>query len=413
MKKLLSLLMMAGVMASMISCSEDDGGSIDGDGDGDGVDGNVLVEANISADETWTSDNVYELGGRITVLDGATLTIEAGTIIKGQAGTGSNATALMVARGGMLMAEGTADAPIIFTSVADEITPEDVAAGNTVSPNLNSDINGLWGGVLVLGRAPIIASNWETGDKDQSEVTMEGIPSSDTNAIYGGSDPEDNSGVLKYISIRNAGSLIAPGNEINGLSLGGVGSGTTIENIEVVANQDDGIEIFGGTVDITNVLVWNSSDDALDTDQDWTGTLNNFIIIDPRDGGSGFELDGPEGESASTGCHTFINGTVYASNTGLASLVDWDDNTNAQVKNVYFYGMAADYVDGIASYNGSGCGTSDGWEATLADGVEVADVFGDVTVSIVAKNANTVGADASKFGWTWAAKAGKLAEIGL
>ena len=163
----------------------------------------VKVTSNITQNTIWTSDKVYILGGRITVVSGATLTIEAGTIIKGEAGTGANATAMLVARGGTLMAEGKADAPIIFTSVADEIMPEDIAAGNFGSPNLDPDIDGLWGGVLVLGKAPISASN-ESGDVN--EVQIEGIPTSDQNGLYGGNNPGDNSGVLKYISIRHGGS---------------------------------------------------------------------------------------------------------------------------------------------------------------------------------------------------------------
>lgn len=161
--------------------------------------GNVKVVQNISANTTWTKDKVYELAGRVTVLSGATLTIEAGTIIKGQAGTGANATALLIARGGKIMAEGTETMPIIFTSVADEITPADVAAGNFASPNLDPDINGLWGGVIILGKAPISASN---SSGDLSEVQIEGIPTSDPNGLYGGSDAADNSGVFKYVSIR-------------------------------------------------------------------------------------------------------------------------------------------------------------------------------------------------------------------
>ena len=140
------------------------------------------------------------------------------------------------------MAEGTADAPIIFTSVADEISPEDVAAGNFGSPNLLPTMDGLWGGVIVLGKAPISAS--------ADEVQIEGIPTSDTNGLYGGDSPDDNSGKLRYISIRHGGANIGEGNEINGLSLGGVGTGTVVENIEIVSNQDDGVEWFGGTVNV-------------------------------------------------------------------------------------------------------------------------------------------------------------------
>src|SRR5690554_2675409 len=120
---------------SLISCSD-----VDDDYDTPSIvnnnNGNVVVSSNITTNTTWTSDNVYQLGGRIVVEDGATLTIEPGTIVNGEAGTGINATALLIARGGKLMAEGTASEPIIFTSVADEISPEDIGNGNFGSPNL-------------------------------------------------------------------------------------------------------------------------------------------------------------------------------------------------------------------------------------------------------------------------------------
>ncbi|NRA51785.1 MAG: hypothetical protein HRU12_21890, partial [Phaeodactylibacter sp.] len=284
----------------------------------------IILRENITEDATWSADKTYVLGGRITVESGATLTIEAGTVIKGEAGTGANATALLIARGGKLNAEGTASAPIIFTSVADEITPENVAAGQFASPNLDPDINGLWGGVIVLGNATISASN--ASDEDISEVQIEGIPATDTNGLYGGSSDDDNSGTISHISIRHGGSNIGAGNEINGLTLGGVGSGTTINNVEVVANQDDGIEWFGGTVSVNDVVVWNAGDDAIDTDQAWAGTLDNFFVVTPV--GSCFELDGPEGTFVAR--HTIQNGTVVANaggreTTGL--LLDTDSGT--------------------------------------------------------------------------------------
>ena len=161
--------------------------------------------------------------------------------------------------------------------------------GNFASAHLDPTVDGLWGGVIVLGNATISASN-TTGDV--SSVQIEGIPTSDQNGLYGGTNNHDNSGVIKYISIRHGGANIGSGNEINGLTLGGVGFGTTIENIEVVANQDDGVECFGGTVNLTNVVSWNVGDDGFDTDQSWSGTLDNFVIINPA--GHIFELDGPE-----------------------------------------------------------------------------------------------------------------------
>ncbi len=180
------------------------------------------IDGNITQNTTWMTGKVYVLKSRIAVVSGVTLTIEPGVIVKGEAGTGANATALLIARGGKLMAEGSASSPIIFTSVADEIMPGEVA-----SPNLDPTLNGLWGGLLILGNAPISA--------DAASIQIEGIPPSDQNGLYGGTDAADNSGVIKYISIRHGGANIGEGNEINGLTLGGVGSGTTIENVEVIA----------------------------------------------------------------------------------------------------------------------------------------------------------------------------------
>ncbi|KOH43342.1 hypothetical protein NC99_37690 [Sunxiuqinia dokdonensis] len=362
------------------------------------------ITSNISEDTTWETGNVYVLGNRVSVLDGATLTIEPGVIVKGQAGTGANATALLVARGGKLMAEGTADAPIIFTSVADELSPEDVEAGIFGSPNLDPDINGLWGGVIVLGKAPISASN-ESGDV--SEVQIEGIPTSDTNGLYGGNQAADNSGVIKYISIRHGGTNIGSGNEINGLTLGGVGSETVIENVEVVANQDDGIEWFGGTVNVKNALVWNVGDDGIDTDQSWNGTLDNFVVVTPT--GHGFELDGPEG-SMEAG-HIIKNGTVVSSVTtedgtrSLEDLINVDDNSIVDLMNIFITGI----IEGQMINRVTAAGvTFEGIELDVAEADLASHVNGDVPAGVTAVSSPTVGADASVFGWTWASKAGAL-----
>ena len=376
----------------------------------------VLVSTNITSDVTWTADKEYLLGGRISVTDGATLTIEAGTVIKGEAGTGANATALLVARGAKLNANGTAALPIIFTSKADNITPAMVAEGNYSSPNLDPSINGLWGGVIMLGHAPISAQN--ESDEDVSELQIEGIPTSDANGLYGGNDPTDNSGSISYISIRHGGANIGAGNEINGLTLGGVGSGTSISNVEVVANQDDGIEWFGGTVSASNVLVWNCGDDGLDTDQAWNGTCRNFVIVTPQ-GGSAMELDGPEG-SFTQGANQFTNGLIYAGDN-IDHIIDWDSNTNTGIKDVYFFGIDPGYnADGsfepIESFDGDGSGTTENWEYTLPAGVEVTNIFTGVpatTLTAVGANSNTVGPNANDFAWTWAGHSNALSGLGL
>lgn len=362
----------------------------------DPIEDEFVVTNNITENTTWTKDKVYVLGGRITVVNGVTLTIEAGTVIKGQAGTGANATALLIARGGKLIAEGTAAAPIIFTSVADEITPEDVAAGNFASPNLDPDINGLWGGLLVLGKARISASN-ESGDV--SEVQIEGIPTSDPNGLYGGSDDADNSGVLKYISIRHGGANIGAGNEINGLTLGGVGSGTVIENIEIVANQDDGIEFFGGSVNVTNLVSWNVGDDAVDTDQSWSGTLDNFLVITPT--GHCFELDGPEGTFEAG--HVIQNGTIIAANADRTSedLINVDANSIVDLKNLYFTGINEGQMINRVTATGV---TFEGIELDVDPANLGNYVNGEVPAGVTAGGSPK--ANTSGFGWTWASKAG-------
>lgn len=358
----------------------------------------IQVSENISSNTTWETGKVYILKSRISVLAGVTLTIEPGVIVKGEAGTGPNATALIIARGATILAEGTAQAPIIFTSVADEIMPGEIA-----SPNLDSNLNGLWGGLLVLGNAPISA--------DAESVQIEGIPPSDQNGLYGGTNAEDNSGVIKYVSIRHGGANIGEGNEINGLTLGGVGSKTVIENVEIIANQDDGIEWFGGTVSVTNALVWNAGDDAIDTDQAWAGTLDNFVVINPGD--EAFELDGPEGSYTGAG-HTIKNGTV---SVGAASgLIDYDDNTDVNMTNIYFLNLSTNGGQDVEGYAGYAANTngfaSSNFQVTLPAGIGLTSVFkdgSDAITTVVGAGAATVGADLSKFAsWSWAAVSNEL-----
>ncbi|MEE4256499.1 MAG: hypothetical protein V2I47_05640 [Bacteroidales bacterium] len=385
--KVLALLF-AAIAITLSACKKDD----DDDPTPTPEPDEYTVTGNITENTTWESGKTYILAARIAVVSGATLTIQPGVVIKGEAGTGANATALLIARGGKIMAEGTASQPIIFTSIADEIEP-----GMIASPNLDPDLNGLWGGLIVCGNAPISA--------DASSVQIEGIPPSDQNGLYGGDLATDNSGVIKYISIRHGGANIGEGNEINGLTLGGVGSETIIENVEIVSNQDDGIEWFGGTVNVKNAIVWNTGDDAIDTDQSWAGTLDNFIVVNPGD--ECFELDGPEG-SMEAG-HTIKNGTIYAGDAD--GLVDLDDNSIVDMSAIYFFGLS-EGQDFDLNPTGLTCANL---QASFADTLAVTDFFKDGTdafVTKVATGANTVGADISKFqGWSWAAVSGALDDL--
>jgi len=237
----------------------------------------------IDNDMTLTNDKVWYLVGRTSVEYGVTLTIQPGTIIKGNSGTGANATALIIARGAKINAQGTPQQPIIFTSEIDNIQ-----IGELYGSSLEPTLNGLWGGVIICGNSPISASN--------TSMQIEGIPASDPNGLYGGTSETDNSGVFSYVSIRHGGANIGEGNEINGLTLGGVGNGTTINNIEIVGNQDDGIEWFGGNVNCSNLLVWGTGDDCIDIDQGYNGDLTNVLIIPTQNGDHVLEIDGGEGQ---------------------------------------------------------------------------------------------------------------------
>ena len=367
----------------------------------------VSVSGMISESTTWTNDNIYVLNQKVVVPSGVVLTIQAGTIIKGTEGTGSLASALIVAQGGKLNAVGTATEPIIFTSINDNIE-----IGQTAGTNLDETNSGLWGGLIVLGYAPSSFSG------DVEVVQIEGIPADDTFGLYGGTDASDNSGVYQYISIRHGGALIGEGNEINGLTLGGVGSGTVIENIEVVANVDDGIEFFGGTVNASNLLVWAQGDDALDIDQGYSGIIDNAIVILGANSDHAFEIDGPEGTA--TGSFTLRNSTIVGNSvTENGEYADYRSGAMGRTENIYAYGFkdSSDVEldnDGVATNYNDELLTFGAWEIILPTGVsEVTDIFVNKaetvevsgfgsTATAVSEGASAVGATTSLLSWTYA-----------
>ena len=283
----------------------------------------------LAVSETWTKDNIYILNGKVVVDAGSTLTIEAGTIIKAEDDAGSLASALIVAQGGTIMANGSASEPIIFTSIKDEIQP-----GMIVSPNLTEFDNQLWGGLILLGYAPV-----STADGN-SVGHIEGIPRDDAFGSYGGDDPEDNSGVLRYISVRHGGIVIGGDNELNGITFGGVGNGTIVENIEVVANLDDGIEWFGGTVNCSNVVVAFGEDDGLDIDQNYAGTISNAFVITSgaTAGDNALEIDGPEG-SLTDGFFTIKDITLIDKDGEADTAADLKSKTQGTITNASWRGF--------------------------------------------------------------------------
>ena len=383
-------------------------------GGGDGEESSVIdVTGAITSNTTWTNDNIYKLNQKVVVDAGTTLTIEAGTIIQGTPGTGSLASALIIARGSKINAVGTPSQPIIFTSSTDNIE-----IGETAGTNLDENDRGLWGGLIILGNAPCSFSG------DIVEAQIEGIPADDTFGLYGGTDPEDNSGVMSYISIRHGGALIGEGNEINGLTLGGVGNGTIIKNIEVVANVDDGIEFFGGTVNASDLLVWAQGDDAIDIDQAYSGTIENAVVVLGDFSDHAFEIDGPEGSA--TGSFTLQNATIIGNTTTEnGEYADYRSGATGTTNNIYAYGFkdSSDIEldnDGVATNYNDGLLTFGTWQIVLPEGVtDVASLFVNKadtvtvtgfgsTASVITEGENIVGANTSSLSWTYANDAGSL-----
>jgi len=260
----------------------------------------VEVTADITTDTTWTADNEYLLGQPIFVKEGATLTIQPGTKIYGyedlQAGTFGS---LVITRGSKIMAEGTASSPIVFTALAerDGITEE----GSTRDITLED--SGLWGGLIILGRAILNTPDNPIINPDNPVIgtfDVEGFPAGSTDDItYGGDDDTDNSGVLRYVSIRFGGYEFQEDEEINGLTLGAVGSGTVIEYVEVFNNQDDGVEFFGGTVSPKYLVMAFNEDESFDWDQGFRGNGQYWFAIQKSVGeGSNYslEMDGGDGD---------------------------------------------------------------------------------------------------------------------
>ena len=229
------------------------------------VPSSTTLNGNINTTTTLTSDKVWTLKGYVYVTDGAKLIIQPGTkIISDIAEKG----ALCIERGAQIIAEGTVSNPIVFTS------------GKADGEKAPGD----WGGIIILGKA---------STNRTSEPTIEG----GIGRPYGGTLDTDNSGVLKYVRIEYAGIAALPNSEINALTLGGVGSGTIIENVQTIYANDDAFEFFGGTVNAKNLYAFATADDDFDFDFGYRGTINNGIakrdpaFVDNGDAGNGVECD--------------------------------------------------------------------------------------------------------------------------
>ncbi len=294
---------------------------------GGALDGELLASNTIfTCDKTWILDK------KIYVPNGKTLTIQPGTVIKGNAGTASNATALTVEVGGKIFASGTEDCQIVFTAAADNL--------DGTYPIAN---NGQWGGLCIAGKASnnlTLAANgpFQPGVGDgrlcvaDGIGTFEGFASSNSKDQFGVTpasfDDNDNSGILKYVSIRHAGAVLQVGGELNGLSLGSVGRGTTIEHVEIVSCADDGIELWGGTVDLKYIDLLFGNDDNLDWDDGWRGRAQFVFVLKTDntasvDSDNGMECDADDQKSNNTlRSHPVIFNTTMIGNSKTVITAD-------------------------------------------------------------------------------------------
>ncbi|MEL6692948.1 MAG: hypothetical protein AAFQ12_07910 [Pseudomonadota bacterium] len=250
------------------------------------------VSGVITSDLRLTRGNIYQLDGRVDVgvdaggdgsgTETGTLTIESGVTIFGESGDDY----LVINRGSQIFANGTAANPIVFTS-EDDLTDSQVDPDNAI---------GEWGGLVILGRAPINDCNITVAAQSVGcENRIEGV---EPVALFGGATSDDNSGTLRYIQVKHAGNPLASGDELNGISFGGVGDATQVEYVQVHNNSDDGVEFFGGTVNVRYLVLTGNDDDSVDTDTGYQGNIQFAIITQrPSSGDNLFEASSTTGPS--------------------------------------------------------------------------------------------------------------------
>ncbi len=329
----------------------------------------ILVNSDITTSTTWTANNTYNLQKQIYVKNGATLTIEPGTVIASTTNIGGS---LAVTRGSKIIAAGTQDKPIIWTSKADVAT---WSGGNPKTGTWRAAANE-WGNLTIMGKAYIsenaIAGNVPTPNAN-NVGSMEGLIAAgpnDPNVLYGGGNDDDDSGTIRYNSFRYGGKVVGLGNELNGLSLGGIGRETDISYVEIMNNVDDGIEVWGGTVNFKYVSIWNVGDDSFDIDQGWRGKAQFGLIV------QGYSVNAAQGSGVGDNCfetdgaeqsdwQPVTTGVVYnftVIGNPLASGGDqgtaWRDGARMQYRNCIFMDLGEKLVknDNVDGDGGAGYG---------------------------------------------------------
>jgi len=320
----------------------------------------ISLSGSISTNLTLDAASTYKLTGPTVVEDGATLTIPAGMVIEAAA-TGADVY-LAIAQGGKIMAEGTSSQPIIFTSDAN-------------TPNA-----GDWGGLILLGKAPV---NSITGNATAtSEIG---------NLPYGGSIANDNSGTLRYVRVEYSGGKASGQSENNGFSFYGVGNGTVVEHIQMFEGSDDGVEFFGGTVNVSNLSVVNAQDDSIDWTEGYTGTITDAYVKHGVSHDKGIEADGYNTDVGNNSNPkyfskpTITNLTIVGLGSGTANeAIRLRAGTQGIFSNVSLQGFAEGFdLDGDQGDNPTGAGVLNG------DLYVNSVIFTDVSVNMKNDTGNT------------------------
>lgn len=387
----------------------------------------TLIQGEITGDAHWTKAGMpYHLRGMVYVVPGASLTIDAGVIVASYKADGG---ALAITRGAKFYVNGTKDEPVIFTSAEDvatwdgSVVVRDGVAQSGYPQGLVTSITTLgdpktgtwrakcleWGSIAILGNGYISASHygdnpvqweestdggltWDTYTNSKcpgalNKKRMEGMEpeyTGDTRVLYGGADDNDDSGSISYLSCRYGGKVLALADELNGMSLGAVGRETDIDHVEIMNNVDDGIELWGGTVKLSHVSIWNIGDDSLDFDQGWRGSAEYGIIVQGysqvKKQGSGvgdncFEHDGAEDADAQPVTTVKISKFTAVGQPGGPSLpggdggTAWRDNARVQYESCIWM----DLDDDVVKYDGSDGDGANGYDGNGIDEDNVVD----------------------------------------
>jgi hypothetical protein len=385
-KVILSILSISTLLLASCSLDNDDengGGTTVGEVTAQNLAGNLTTDLILDASVA------HNLTGALLVKDGATLTIEAGTRINALAG--GTDVYILVEKGGKIIADGTEAKPILFTS------------------NASIPKAGDWGGIIINGMAPL---------SRQASSSSNAATEVKNSIFFGGDDVNDNSGILNYVKLEYTGARIDDEAEHNGLTLNGVGVGTTISNIAILNVDDDAIEFFGGSVNTSNILVVNAKDDMFDFTQGYTGTCTNLygireanytaVTSDPRGIEADGNLDGNTPTDIAQSDFT-IDGITIINNgdtVDMADAIKVRRGATATITNAYIaLGSGATYSDFIDLKDGktdANDNTSITAVGNVANGLDVTDNKNTTSggATITTSVGTSGGADNSVFAWT-------------